>query len=206
MAIDRLLEAECLDPRSGLYRRSAREWQALRYLKAKQVEDELVKLAEDDLREAECFHAATSIWGTDYWRPEAYDADLFYFLAILYVSRCDNLHDIEALSASASVSIAEIRRLVCFAQVILRSVITVPRVTPPTGAKWENEPPEMASSWDAFLDFKDKDSARAALELGWRSVPSSLVEQLGLPVRLRWPSSETAYLKSNRSLATNWRS
>ncbi|EFJ13753.1 hypothetical protein SELMODRAFT_424257 [Selaginella moellendorffii] len=30
----------------------------------------------------------------------------------------------------------------------------------------------MASSWDSFLDFKDKDSARAALELGWRSGPA----------------------------------
>ncbi|EFJ30233.1 hypothetical protein SELMODRAFT_409956 [Selaginella moellendorffii] len=130
--MEKLLEVECKDARSGLRRKSAGEWAVLLHLRKAQQEvrfpalgDEsmsrIVSLAEEDLREAECAHEAMTVWRSDCWLPFAYDAELFNLLAVLYISRClsNNHSEFQACLAHLhKTSSDDLQRLVWIGQVL----------------------------------------------------------------------------------------
>ncbi|EFJ08123.1 hypothetical protein SELMODRAFT_429202 [Selaginella moellendorffii] len=107
--------------RAALYPGSRAEWDVYQFLK--DLDKELVECAQQDLRDAECFHELqVYIWGCDDWLPEASDPHLFRLVALLYLSSLlkGNAAELRACASSAGVTEEALSALVNFFSSLLQ--------------------------------------------------------------------------------------
>ncbi|EFJ07107.1 hypothetical protein SELMODRAFT_430094 [Selaginella moellendorffii] len=107
--------------RAALHPGSRAEWDVYQFLK--DLDKELVECAQQDLRDAECFHELqVYIWGCDDWLPEASDPHLFRLVALLYLSSLlkGNAAELRACASSAGVTEEALSALVNFFSSLLQ--------------------------------------------------------------------------------------